>query len=154
MAYKRSVTMPTLAKLVGLIGFGALGWYLAQTALPLYGDSPVPSQLALVAAAIAAVLGWVHIGQRAGHGYASAIAQGVTWVFIFGACLVTYLGSFTMLAKAQRGAYADLAAAAIDLLDLIWREVLRFGDVTLLATAVAGAVIAAIVTEFVAQRYP
>lgn len=154
MAYERAATMPTFAKLFGLIGFGLLGWYLTKTALPLYGDTPVPAQLPLVAAAIAAVLGWVHIGQRAGHGYASAVAQGVTWVFIFGICLITYLGSFTMLAKTQRGVYGDMATAMTDLLDLIWHETLRFGDVTLLATALVGAVMAALVTELVAQRYP
>ncbi|MDP5344543.1 MAG: TrgA family protein [Paracoccaceae bacterium] len=153
MARTRTIATPTMARLVSILAFGALGWFLAGQAVTVYVDEAPPAHFMVIAIGIAALSGWLQIGLRAGGGYAPAVAQGVTWVFVFGVCLTTYLGSLAMIEKFLLGIYRDFGSAMIDLFDLIWLELVRFSDVTLLATAVAGGVVAAVMVEFFGQKF-
>lgn len=154
MATRRQLAMPTAARLIGALCFGLLGWCLAVIATPFLVDSVAPPAFVPAAIIVGLYVGWVYIGSRVTHGYLAAIGHGLTAAFLLGV-MILYVHAFSiMVGKAMRRQYGGVMEAVLDTFDLTLREAERFADATLLGTLVIGALIFALIAEYVGRRYP
>ena len=80
--------MPTAARMTAAILFGVLALAFAFAASPYFPEAQQPSYWFPLNAAVGAVCGWILCGKRAGAGYQTSFANGITtgvgilfWVF-------------------------------------------------------------------------
>ena len=146
--------MPTAARMTAAILFGVLALAFAFAASPYFPEAQQPSYWFLLNAAVGAVCGWILCGKRAGAGYQTSFANGITtgvgilfWVF--------FLISFAdMVKKSLRRSYDGPIEALINVFQIMldWGKVFMILDLGILM--LAGSLIAGFITEYVDKRLP
>lgn len=146
--------MPTAGRLIGAICFGALGAYLGLLAIPYFEDGRVPSFWWPLVALAGVWSGWVVVGKRGGLGYSSAIGNGLTGVAttIFWILFVTAFAD--MIQKSFRRSYDDPLEAIVNVFELGIEHGIRLAQSDVILAALIGGVVAGLITEFFARRYP
>ena len=146
--------MPTGGKLAGAILFGLLGWYLAGIMAPLFPDDSAPDYLIPTGAGLGVVLGWRMCGARAGQGYNNIPAIGLTYAVaqVFWLCFV--VGVVTMVNNAMRGRFGGPMEAALSTFSNLFDVAVYFADINFIIALIIGSLLAAVGTEYVAQRFP
>lgn len=146
--------MPTAAKLVAFVVFGAFAWYVSQLVMGLMEEGTQPPLYAEVNAVIGAVLGWVVAGSRARGPWLAAISYGLTatlailfwWLFLH--------AFYDMIIAAMRGLYgSDPTLAVVDVFRLMMEHAQLMANSTVVTTLIAGAVACGLITEWFGRRF-
>ncbi|MEL6913208.1 MAG: TrgA family protein [Pseudomonadota bacterium] len=145
--------MPTFARVVAAVLFGALAYYVSTLIPPLFeGERPLPS-LPYWNAFFGVLLGWRQAGRLAGRGFGASVSSGVTTsVSLFVTCLFAH--SFAeMIDRSMRGQYGGPAEAVVAVFNLMY----EFGETIftneVLTSTIVGGIAAAMVTEIFSRRY-
>ena len=146
--------MPTAAKLFGAVLFAALAWYVSeQVKLVLPSEGAGAPLLSPINAFFGLVMGWRIMGRFAGQGFVPAIGYGLTTVFATTFwCLLVWSG-YEMVVRATRGRYDGPMEALFGMSDLIIEYAALMVTPAAVGSAVIGAFVCAMVTEFVSHRW-
>ncbi|MEP1766069.1 MAG: TrgA family protein [Sulfitobacter sp.] len=145
--------MPTAARLVAALLLAAMAWILSDQIRPLMPEGTDFGWFNYVNAFTGACVGWTIMGTRAGRGVVQGINNGLTggaMLFIWGLAIHS---CYEMFRLAMRNRY-DGPMEAITAIFLIASEFgLLIGTPLVLGTAVIGAVIIGLATEFAGKRW-
>ncbi|MEM6824503.1 MAG: TrgA family protein [Pseudomonadota bacterium] len=146
--------MPTAAKLIGAVLFAALAYYvsdLVKVYLPLEGAGA--TLLSPVNAFFGAVMGWRIMGRHAGQGFMPAMGFGLTTIFAITFWALLIWSAYEMIKRAVRGRYDGPVEALLALSDLMLENAFLIVEAPVVAAAVIGSLLVALVTEFFARRW-
>jgi hypothetical protein len=146
--------MPTAGRLVGAILFAPLFWYVSTLILPLFLEGTEPPWYAELNALIGLLMGWIVAGSRAGDGYRAAIGYGVTTVFAVAFWSLFSHSFIEMIERSLDKRYKGPVEAVISIFELAIEQAQILAVPHVLWTAFIGGIIAALLTEYVGQRYP
>lgn len=146
--------MPTAGKLAGALAFFIYGWYMATKATPFFPDSNAPAFFGPLCLGIGVLCGWIVVGRRSGRGYSAAFSNGLTGAATFAFWIIFLLSFNTMIQQALRRLYDGPMEALTDVFSLMIGRGQDFADVNLIVNALVGGIIAALITEYFAKRYP
>ena len=146
--------MPTAAKLVAAVLWGALAWYVSQLIKPLFPPGSDVGWFAEINAVIGVVLGWRVAGSRAGASWLGAISYGLTAtvaVVFWG----LFLQSFAkMVGKSTiTGAYDGPVDAVVGVFEMMVEHGRLMIDPTVIGALVVGGVLAGLLTEWTARNF-
>jgi hypothetical protein len=146
--------MPTAGRLAGAITYGALALYLSELLRPVFEEEGLTLTFTLSNGAIGVLVGWIIAGSRAGRGYPAAIGYGIT----AGVALVfwfAFVWSFLeMIERSLDKRYKGALEAVTDIFNLGMESVVEGATPVTIGTLVVGALMAALVTDFIGQRLP
>ncbi len=145
--------MPTAARLIAAICFGALGLAFAYAATTYFAEARQPSYWFPLNGGIGLIVGWVIAGTRAGNGTGAGIGNGITagvallfWVFFF-------VSFADMIQKSMRNAYDGPVEAVVGIFELIGDYAVQFAHMDLGVLMLVGSVVSGLIVEFVAARW-
>jgi hypothetical protein len=145
--------MPTAAKMVAALSFGALAWLVSQMMVPLLTKIADPGWFAEINAAIGAVAGWRIAGPRAGTSLLGAVSYGLTTV-VLAAFAALFLHSVVlMLRQAWRKLYDGPVEATVAVFDLMLKNGLVVATPGILASLIAGGILAGVLTEWAGRNF-
>ncbi len=145
--------MPTAAKLTAAVAFAILGYIAAATFVP---HLPEGSQIGLfreLTAALGFIVGWLVMGNLAGHGYSDAVGSGirtsVTLVFFALLGFSVYL----MIQKSFKMIYDGPGDAVLGVFEFMseYGQMMLVPDV--LGVLAVGGVLGGMVTEWAGRRW-
>lgn len=146
--------MPTAARLTAAILFGVLALVFAYMASPYFPEAQQPDYWYPLNAAVGVIAGWMLCGMRAGSGYRTSFANGITagagvlfWVY--------FLMSFAdMVKKSLRKSYDGPIEALINVFQIMldWGREFMILDLGILM--LVGSIVAGLITEYVDKRLP
>ncbi|MBO6853449.1 MAG: TrgA family protein [Marivivens sp.] len=146
--------MPTAGRLAGAITYGALALYLSELLRPVFEEEGLTLTFTLSNGVIGVLVGWIIAGSRAGRGYPAAIGYGIT----AGVALVfwfAFVWSFLeMIERSLDKRYKGALEAVTDIFNLGMESVVEGATPVTIGTLVVGALMAALVTDFIGQRLP
>ena len=146
--------MPTAAKLIGAILFAALAWYVSmKVKLVLPGEGAGTDMLAPVNAVIGAIMGWRILGARAGSGFVAGIGYGLTAIFAITFWALLIWSAYEMIERAVAGRYRGPLHALEGMGDLLLGYAALIVTPDVVGTAVIGALICGLVTEYFSHRW-
>ena len=145
--------MPDSARLVAALFLGALGFVLSDMIKPLFDEDFYFGYFNYVNVFIGLFIGWTMVGRRAGRGITAAVNNGVT-----GVVSMIFLGLFVqsvneMLRLATRNRYDDAFEAINSAVQLGLDYFLLMSTVPIWAVAIAGGVVAGLITEVIWFRW-
>lgn len=147
--------MPTAAKLIAAVLFAALAYYVSEEVkFYLPGEGAGATWLSQVNAAFGAVMGWRIMGRFAGQGFMPAAGFGLTTIFAVTFWALLIWAGYEMIIRATRGRYDGPVDALQGMADLMIDYAILTMVPTIVGTAVIGSLVAGIVTEFCARRWP
>ena len=145
--------MPTAARLVAAILFGALAYYVSELVRPIFADErPLPN-LALINTGFGILLGWTTAGSRVGGGLRGAIGAGLTTsIALFFLCL--FANSFAeMIRRSLRKQYDTPIEAIIAVFELAIDFGQRVLTPEIIGTSLLGGIAAAIVMNITGRFF-
>lgn len=143
--------MPDAAKLVAAICLAGVAFLLSGLFMPVFEEAVGETNFGwfvYVSVALGVLVGWISMGKRAGRGVSAAVTNGVTGVFllILWALFVQASNEMTRLAMKNRYDGPMEAIAAVFQIMAEWG--LMLVNMPILLTAVAGAFVSGILTEY------
>jgi hypothetical protein len=143
-----------MGRLIAAVLFTPLGFYLATLAIPLFPEGTDPPYFTVIAAAGGLFGGWVVAGSRAPAGYSGAIGYGLT----AGAAMAfwaLFLTSFLeMILRSLDKRYLGPMEAVVSVFELGMDYAQVMGTSVVITTWLAGSIIAGMIVEWFAQRFP
>lgn len=97
--------MPTAAKLVSLIMFAALAWFVSQLVMPLMPDGTEFGFFAEINAALAGYLGWRIVGPRAPDSFRAGLSAGLTCALMLFVTATLFHSFILMLVRSTEARY-------------------------------------------------
>jgi hypothetical protein len=145
--------MPTAAKLVAAILFGALAWPVSQMIRPLVPDATHLGRFSELNALIGAVVGWQVAGGRAGTSWINAVANGLTAALGTAATALLIHSLMRMLARSFRRVYEGPMEALLDVIRIMIDNMGLVLSPAVLGPLLLGGILAGLVTEWFARNY-
>ena len=147
--------MPTGGKLIALIAFAALAYFISDLIKPLLVDTEGTrvGMLSPINALVGAAMGWTIMGKGAGKTYRQAFGYGLTTLAatVFW-CLIVWSG-YKMLVRSVAQRYDGPVHALQGMAELF----LDYGKMAavneVIIPAIVGAIFMAWLTEFFARRW-
>ncbi|MBT8408865.1 MAG: TrgA family protein [Alphaproteobacteria bacterium] len=146
--------MPTAAKLIAAISFMILAWLISEQLKEVLPEGSALDLFAPINALVGLVMGWRIAGTRAGDGVTAAIGNGLTTVcsaFFWG---ILIWSAYDMFRRSVRGRYGSPMDAIADL----FNQMVDYGalvvDPAVVATAVFGSVVCALIVEIANRKWP
>lgn len=140
--------MPDAARLVAAVILALVAFIVSGQVIPRMPEGTDFGYFTWVNIAIGLICGWTVMGKRAGRGITAAINNGVTGMVATVIWALLVFGAYEMFRLATRQRYDGPFDAVIG----IFEEAMTYGLVLLapniIATLVAGALIAGLATEF------
>ena len=145
--------MPDSAKLVAALFLGALGFVLSDMIKPLFPEDFHFGFFNYVNVFLGIFVGWTLVGGRAGRGITSAVNNGIT-----GMVSLIFLGLFVqavneMLRLALRNRYDTAFEALLAVMQIGMDYFILMSTVPIWAVAIAGGVVAGLITEVIWFRW-
>ncbi|WP_224814689.1 TrgA family protein [Hasllibacter sp. MH4015] len=145
--------MPTGAKLVGGIVFMAVGWFAALQVILTMPEGTPATYFPHTIAAIGLWQGWMVMGNRAGAGIGSGIANGIrtsAQIAFFGLMLFALR---TMFIRSSDLRYDSPGEATVDALNLFLEYFLQMLTVEIWGVLLIGGAVGGLVTELAAKAW-
>lgn len=145
--------MPDSSKLVAALILGALGFVLSDMIKPLLDEGFNFGYFNYVNTILGVLVGWRMVGRRAGLGITAAVNNGIT-----GMLSLVFLGVFAqacneMLRLSLRNRYDGAFEALVAVVDLCLEYFILMSTIPIWAVAIAGGVVAGLITEVVWHRW-
>lgn len=145
--------MPTAARLVAALLWGALAWRISQLIIPLLPEGTNIGLFIEVNVVLGLIVGWTVAGSRAGQGFSGAIGYGIT-----ASVALVVVGLFThasieMVYRSLDKRYGDAGEAVIGVFDLFTQfgRTMMTGEIIM--TLLIAGIAAGLVTEAVNRRW-
>lgn len=145
--------MPTGSKLVAAICLAILGAVVSEMVKPLMPESMNFGYFTWVSALLGAIVGWVHLGKRAGGSTTDAINNGITGVVVLIVFALFVFGSYEMVNQALRHSYTKPLQAVRAILEIGMDYGQYLVNVPIILTLIVGAVVSGLCTEFAYRRW-
>ena len=145
--------MPTGSKLVAAICLAILGAIVAEMVKPLMSEGINFGHFTYVTAILGLIVGWVHLGKRAGGTMTDGINNGITAVVILVVFALFVFGSYEMVDQALRHRYSTMMEAMRGILEIGMEYGQYLIDVEIIATLFVGAVLSGMITEYAHRRW-
>lgn len=147
--------MPTAAKLVAAILFGALAWFVSELVRPLFPEGTNLGRFALYNAMIGGVVGWGMAGARARTTWPNAVAYGLTAAAAMVASGLIIYSLLKMVRQSTRRVYEGPMEAMVDVVRIMVEDAGKYlAQPDILVTLAVGGVVAGLITEWVGRNYP
>lgn len=146
--------MPTMAKLVGAILFGALAWGVSQLIIPLLPEGKPVQVFALVNAAWGLACGWYIAGPRAGQGYRAAIGSGLTTSLAMLFCALFWHSSYQMVVASMARNHGAAMEAVMSTFQRFWDGLVLMSTAPIWGALLIGGALAGMMVEYVGRRLP
>jgi hypothetical protein len=145
--------MPDSAKLVAALFLGALGFVLSDMIKPLFEEDFIFGYFNYVNTLLGVFVGWTMVGRRAGRGITAAVNNGIT-----GMVSLIFLGVFVqacneMLRLALRSRYDSAFEALMAVVQIGLDYFILMSTVPIWGVAIAGGVVAGLITEVIWFRW-
>jgi len=146
--------MPTAAKLVAALYFGALAWFTSHLVIPLLPESTPTAFFPEGNFLIGFVSGWTVMGPRAGFGMRMAIGGGLTTVatMVFWALLIHSIMSMIKLSLLKH--YKDPFEAVVGVFQIALEYGMLIVTPTIIGTLIIGGIFGGWLAELAARRWP
>ena len=146
--------MPTAAKALGALWFGAVGAIAAEAYKPLLPPETVFGLFVPICGALGLLAGWRVAGALAGRGFNPAVATGLrtSVTLLFWALLVFSLRE--MLLRSMNRRYGGPTEALVGTFDIMLDYVSVMGDPAFLGVLIAGGIGGGLFAEWGARRWP
>lgn len=145
--------MPTFAKLVGAVLFGALAWYVTILIVPLFPEGTNLGYFQEVNTFFGLLAGWAVAGRRAGAGYAAAISYGLTALAAMVGMALFFNSFLVMIRKSLLKRYDGPMEAVVDVFGLFVEHGRMILTQDIVIVLVVGGVFAGLVVEYVGRRF-
>lgn len=140
--------MPDAAKLIAGISIALLAFIVSYMIMPLMPESTSFGRFAYYNAAIGLVVGWIIMGKRAGRGITAAINNGLGGVFMMVLWCLFLHSCMQMFDRAMDNWYNGAFVALAAIFEFMAEYALIMLNLTVIATLIAGSVIAGLATEY------
>ncbi|KPP88034.1 MAG: Fatty acid desaturase [Rhodobacteraceae bacterium HLUCCA08] len=145
--------MPTAARLVAALLWGALAWQISQLIIPLLPEGSQIGMFVEVNVVLGLIIGWTVAGSRAGQGFSGAVGYGIT-----ASVALVVVGLFThasveMVYRSLEKRYRDAGEAVIGVFDLMTQFGKTMMTTDIVLTLLVGGIAAGLVTEAVNRRW-
>lgn len=143
--------MPDASRLVAAICLAVVAFILSGLIMPVFEESQGDTNFGWfiwVNVVVAIMVGWVSMGKRAGRGVSAAVTNGITGVFLLllWGLFIQACNEMTRLAMKNRYDGPIEAIAAVFQIMAEWGLLILYP--TFLITAVVGAFVTGILTEY------
>ncbi|SHK24212.1 hypothetical protein SAMN05444000_12334 [Shimia gijangensis] len=145
--------MPTGSRLVAAICLAILSAIIAEMVKPLMPEATVFGKFTYVTAFLGLIVGWTHLGARAGGSVVDGVNNGITAVALLVVFALLVFGSYEMVDQALRHRYSNLLQALRGILAIGVDYGQYLLDVEIIVTLVVGAVVSGLITEFAYRRW-
>lgn len=146
--------MPTAAKLMAAICLALLAFIVSQMIMPLMPERSYFGYFVPINMAVGALVGWVIMAPRAGHGMAAGITNGLT-----GAFMLVFWGLAThavirMLDLSMQRRYDGVGEGLLAVLTISAEFILVMATVPIGIVLIVGGILSGIATNFAERRWP
>lgn len=145
--------MPDAARLVAAISMAILAFIVSGQIVPLMPDSTDFGYFLYVNIVLAALVGWIVMGRRAGRGVTSAINNGLTGMMVLVLWGLFIQGCNEMIRLAMRNRYDDPLEAIIAIFEIGAEYGLILLEPVVIGTLIAGAILAGLATEVAWRKW-
>lgn len=145
--------MPTGSKLVAAICLAILGAIVAEMVKPLMPEATNFGYFTPVSAVLGAIVGWVHLGARAGKSLTDAVNNGITAVVLLVLFGLFVFGSYEMILNALDHSYNTMMQALRGILAIGVDYGQYLVNLRVIITLVVGAVFSGLITEYASRRW-
>lgn len=145
--------MPTAARLVAAIVLGAVAYYLSGIVVPLMPESTDFGYFVPINVVLGLVAGWTVMGKRAGRGTTAAINNGLTGVFVLILWAIAVQSINEMTRLAMRNRYDGPFEAITAIFEIGAEYAWTVATLEFILSAIAGAVLAGLLTEYAERRW-
>lgn len=145
--------MPTAARLMAAIVLAAVAYYLSGIVIPLMPESTDFGYFVPVNLVLGLCAGWMVMGPRAGRGMTAAINNGLTGVFVLILWAIAVQAINEMVRLAMRNRYDGPFEAIVAIFEIGAEYAWTVATPEFVLSAVAGAVLAGLLTEFADNRW-
>ena len=97
--------MPTAAKLVSLVIFAALAWFVSQLVKPLMPDGTQFGFFSEINAVLAGYMGWRIVGPRAPDGFRAGLSAGLTCAVLLFVVSALFHSFMLMIVRSTEARY-------------------------------------------------
>ncbi len=146
--------MPTAAKLVAALYFGALAWFTSHLVIPLLPEGTPTAFFPEGNFLIGFVSGWTVMGPRAGFGLRNAIGGGLTTVatMVFWALLIHSIMSMIKLSLVKY--YKDPFEAVVGVFEIALEYGMLIVEPSVIVVLFLGGIFGGWLAELAARRWP
>ena len=145
--------MPTAAKAVAAVLFGALAYGVSLLTIPLFPEGTDPGMYAWINAALGVLLGWRVAGSRARTSLSGAVGYGLTAAIAI-AVTALFVHSFIfMIRQSLKRLYAGPAEAVVDVFSIMIDNAVMVLKPDVIAAILLGGVVAGLVTEWAGRNF-
>lgn len=145
--------MPTAAKLIAALMFGALAWVASGLVVQILPEGMATGWMLPVNAFFGMVMGWRVMGSRAGDGFVPAIGYGLTTVFAIVFWCILIWAAHEMIRRAVRTFYDGPFDALQDMADIMTEYAATIVTPDIIGTLVIGGVICGMAAEAASRRW-
>ncbi|UWR23896.1 TrgA family protein [Sulfitobacter sp. S190] len=145
--------MPTAAKLVAAVLLAVLAYILSELVRPLMPEGTAFGNFNYVNMAIGALTGWFIMGRRSGRGLVHGINNGLTGTAVMMLWALGWHAAYEMFRQAMRNRFDGPMEALTEIFLIASDNAVTIATVSVLGTAVIGAVIAGVLTDFAAKTW-
>ncbi|WP_372886764.1 TrgA family protein [Shimia sp.] len=145
--------MPTAAKLVAALCLGLLAVVVAEMLKGLMPSGKIFGAFTPVSGLIGGIVGWRHLGPRAGEGAGRTISHAVTAVVILILAGLFVFASYEMLEQAMLHRYSEVMQALRGIVEIALGYGLYLVKTRVLAALAVGAVLSGLATEYAYRRW-
>lgn len=145
--------MPTGSKLIAAICLAILGAIVAEMVKPLMPESTNFGYFTVISAILGLVVGWLHLGARAGGTITDGINNGITAAVLLVLLGLFVFGTYEMIDQALRHRYTTMVEALRGILEIGVDYGQYLLNVNIIATLVIGAIVSGYVTEYAYRHW-
>jgi uncharacterized membrane-anchored protein YitT (DUF2179 family) len=145
--------MPTAARLMAALCLAVLAYFLSGIVMPLMPESTDFGYFLPVNIVLGLLAGWIIMGPRVGRGTTSAINTGLTGVFVLILWALAVQAANEMVRLAMRNRYDDAFEAITAIFEIGAEWAWMIATKEFIITALIGAVISGLLTDFAGKRW-
>ncbi|MCR8826621.1 TrgA family protein [Pseudosulfitobacter koreensis] len=145
--------MPDAARLVAALSMALLAFIVSAQIVPLMPESTDFGYFYPVNIVLAALVGWLVMGRRAGRGVTSAVNNGLTGMLVFVLWGLFIQGCNEMIRLAMRNRYDDPFEAIVAIFEIGAEYGLIMLVPLVIGTLIAGGVLAGLATEVAWRKW-
>jgi len=146
--------MPTAAKAMAALWFGALGVIAAEAYKPLLPPETVFGLFAWVCGGLGLIVGWWVVGPPAGRGWNPALATGLRGSVTLLAWALAVFSVREMLLRSMNRRYGGPTEAVVGTFDIALEYLSLMGDALFLGLLAVGGILGGWLAEWTARRWP
>lgn len=145
--------MPTAAKALAALAFGALGVIAAEVYKPLLPPETQFGNFSWVCGGLGLIVGWWVVGPATGRGYNAMLATGLrgSVTLVFWALSVFSIRE--MLLRSMNRRYGGPTEAVVGTFDIFLEYLSLMGDALFLAVLIAGGILGGWLAEWTSRRW-